>query len=110
MRWRSGELDQRIDIKRETLSGDGIGGEVVTLTDVACGLWAKVAAISGAESERFNKLNATHMLKFVIRYRDDLRDDDRIIWNGHAHNIRVINPESGRNLYLEIVAERGVAL
>ena len=104
-----GELDQKITINRETLTDDGMGGQIVTRTAVASNVWAKARALSGGAAERFDKLNATAMGRFIIRYRDDIRHDDQIVWSGVEHNIRYIEPTSSRRLYLAIDADRGVA-
>lgn len=109
MPYRPGELDQLIIIQRETQVDDGMGGQTVTLTTLVADLFAKARALSGKESERYDQLSATAMVTFIIRYRDDLQHDDRIVWNGDTYNIRYIAPASGRDLYLSIEAERGVA-
>lgn len=109
MSYRTGELTERVTFRRETLTDDGMGGQTVTWTAVAPNVWAKARALSGGEAERFDKLNATAMVRFIIRYRDDLQHDDQIVWNGVEHNIRYIEPTSSRRLYLAIDAERGVA-
>lgn len=108
MPYRTGELTERVTFRRETLTDDGMGGQIVTWTAVAT-VWAKARALSGGEAERYDQLNATAMVRFVVRYRDDLRHDDQIVWNGVEHNIRYIEPTSSRRLYLAIDAERGVA-
>lgn len=104
------ELDQLITIKREVTTPDGMGGEDVTLTTVVANLWAKARALSGKEFERYDKLNNSAMVAFIIRYRGDLKDSDRIEWNGSTYNIRYLPPATGRDMYLIIEAERGVAL
>jgi SPP1 family predicted phage head-tail adaptor len=104
-----GELDQLITIKRESLADDGMGGHDVTLSDVAVDLWAKARALSGKEFERYDQVNATAMVMFIIRNRTDLLQTDQIQWNGAAYNIRYIHPTSTRDLYLMIEAEKGVA-
>lgn len=111
MGYHSGELDQLITIKRETLTSDGIGGENVALSTITNGLnvWAKVKPQKGSESERFDKLNATQQYTFIIRYRNDLREDDHIFWGVKEFNVRSINDWGGRSHYLEIQAEYGVA-
>lgn len=110
MAFKSGELDQVILIQREVLASDGMGGQTVSLTNVAVDLPAKARALTGKEFARYDQLNASAMTVFVIRYRDDLREDDRITWNGEAYNIRYIPPISARELYRTIEAEKGVAL
>lgn len=109
MNWRPGELDQLITIKREVLTSDGLGGQNVALVDLVVGLWAKVKPMSGSEAEKFDKLNASMLNTFVVRYRDDVREDDRIIWGGEQYNIRSIAKAGSRELYTVITAERGVA-
>ena len=107
--YRPGELDQRITISREIRTNDDMGGEVITLTVIASCISAKVRQMSANESERFEKLNATATNLFVVRYRDDIREDDRIMWGGEEYNIRSIVKEGSRRLYTEYYAERGVA-
>ena len=107
MTYRAGELDQRITIKRETLTTDNMGGSTTTDTDVAS-VWAHVRPRSGRELGIHDKVEAPAMYLFVIRYRSDLLENDRIVWDGQEYNIRVIRSKGGRKLYLEIDAERGV--
>jgi len=107
--YRPGELDQRITISREIRTNDDMGGEVITLTIIANCISAKVRQMSANESERFSKLNATATNLFVVRYRDDIREDDRITWGGEEYNIRSIVKAGSRRLYTEYYAERGVA-
>lgn len=109
MSFRPGELDQLITIEREQLTDDGTGGQDLEWVTVVTDLWAKVRPLSGNEQERYDQVNAMAMATFVIRYRDDLLPTDRIVWNGEPYNIRYIPPVSGREMYLAINAERGVA-
>jgi SPP1 family predicted phage head-tail adaptor len=110
MNIRPGELDQRISILRETLSDDGFGGQNVALAVLSKTTWAHVRPMSGRESERFDKLNAEMTNLFVIRYRSDVQENDRIEWLSEQYNIRAVMKSGPRKLYLEIYAERGVAL
>jgi len=108
MKWMPGELDQRITIRRETLADDGMGGSTVSLADVAT-VWAKAIARSGREREYSDRLNAEGSYTFVIRWRNDIRESDRILWNSVQYNVRAISQDGGRKMYLELDAERGVA-
>ena len=108
MKWQPGELDQRITIVREALTTDGMGGQTVSTSTVAT-VWAKVVALSGREAVRDDRLNAESAYLFVIRWRSDVREADRITWGGVTYNIRAIKQDGGRKMYLEINAERGVA-
>lgn len=106
--YRPGEMNERISIVRESRTSDGAGGQTLTLTTLAT-VWAHVRPRSGREMERFDRINASGMYLFVIRYRTDVEESDRILWKGEYYNIRFIAQGSGRTMYLELDAERGVA-
>lgn len=108
MQWHIGELDQRITIQRETLDDDGMGGQTVALSTVAT-VWAKVIARAGRERTQAGRLDAENSYTFVIRLRRDVRESDRILWDGAQHNIRSVVRQGVREMYLELEAERGVA-
>lgn len=107
--YRPGELDQKIDFKLEVRVSDGMGGSDISLINIAVNVWCKAKPLSGKETERFDKLNATEFTKFVTRYRTDIKEDDRITWNGEEYNIRHIPRVATRSMYSEFFAERGVA-
>lgn len=106
-----GKLDQRIILQRQTEAPDGGGGLVRTWGNVANNAypWAMVRAKSGKEGLDEGRTNATFVVVFTIYNRSDLSEKDRVIWNGETYNIRGILRMSGRKLYLQIEAERGVA-
>lgn len=109
MTYRSGELDQLIDIIRNDETEDGVGGVDITPVILVDDLYAHVRPISGSEVNRFDKLNAIMTNLFVVRYRDDILETDLILWEGDQYNIRSIPKKGIRAQYLEIYAERGVA-
>jgi len=109
MSYRSGELDQFITIYRDTETDDGMGGQDLTRTNVVEDLYCYVRPLSGSESKKFEKLNAEMTNLFVVRYRDDVLESDRILWGSEEYNIRAIQKAGSRKLFLEIYAERGVA-
>jgi len=104
---RPGALDQRITLQRYTTTADGGGGVTRTWSDLAT-VWAGVMAKSGRESLEEGRINATFAVVFTIRNRD-VRETDRIIWQGENYNIRGVLREGGRAMYLRIEAERGAA-
>ena len=107
---RVGELDQRINITRETRAADGMGGGTISL-DILVGAYAKVRAKKGNEREIANQLEAPAGYVFTIRNRSDItiRENDRIDWDGIQYNIKFIANEGKRALFLDINADRGVA-
>jgi SPP1 family predicted phage head-tail adaptor len=108
--YQPGELDQKITIRRQTLVADGMGGAENSTTTLANAIWAHARPRSGKEIGAHDKVESALMYLFVIRYRGDLKEDDRITWNGEEYNIRVIKTRGARKTYLEIDAERGVTM
>lgn len=108
MTYRPGELDELIDFQREERAPDGGGGSTVTMTTFASGVWAHARPRSGKEMGNNDQVQASAMYLFVVRYRDDITEGDRIAWNGDTYNIRSILTRGPRSLYIEIDAERGV--
>lgn len=108
---RPGVMDQRITIKRVSgRTDDGMGGFTESVTTLAT-VWAAVDAKGGSEEDRAARVNAEGTVIFTIRNRRDLtlRANDRIEWEGRSYNIRVIETPGRRDMYLPILAERGVA-
>ncbi len=105
--YNPGEMDQRVSVLREARTDDGMGGASVELTTLF-EAWAHVRPRSGTEQFIADRVSAEATYLFVIRYRDTVRDDDIIQWQGVNYNIRMIQTRGPRKLYLEIEAERGV--
>ena len=108
MAFRPGELDQRITIMRDVETPDGYGGNTTAPTLIHT-LWALVRPISGNEITDYDRINAKAKYLFVVRYPIDILDSDRIEWEGTSFNIRLRKEPKGRDLYMQIEAERGVA-
>lgn len=106
--YKAGELDQRVTFLRETKVDDGMGGSSVTWATIAT-VWAKVRPMSGTEREHSDRLNAQANYLIVIRYRDDITENDVAAWKGLRFNIRFSRDEA-RSTFLPIEAERGVAI
>jgi SPP1 family predicted phage head-tail adaptor len=106
-----GEADQRVTFQRATATPDGIGGVTRTWANFAttATVWAKVTPRLGREGMEQGRINASLTATFTVRYRSDVTELDRLLWRGEAWNIRRIMRKSGRNLWLDIDAERGVA-
>ena len=106
--YRVGELDKLISVQREVRTSDGMGGDTVTPTTVVADLWAHVRPKSGKETGAQGGVEARAVYLFVIRNRSDLKESDRLVWDGQTYNIRAILSRGARSMYLEIDAERGV--
>jgi len=102
-------LDQPIEIKRKSQEQRADGSLETTLTTVMQG-FARVRPMRGGESDQGTQVEARAGYKFTIHTRSDLLDDDVIVWRGRKYNIRFIYEEGFGSIYMEIEAERGVAI
>ena len=107
MRFRPGELDQYIEIQSQLNTPDGAGGNSVTWQSKG-NIFAHVRPLGGKEITDYERVNAETRYLFVVRYPVDIDPDDRIIWEGIEFNIRALKEPKGRDLYMQIEAERGV--
>ena len=102
-----GELDQRVIIREEIHTPDGMGGNTLTFSDIAT-VWTKVKPRGGREDDSYDRINAEAGQIFIIRNRD-MSEKLRLVWQGIEYNITNIKRYGTKMLYLEIEAERGVA-
>lgn len=111
--FRPGELDQRVTFKRKEKTPDGSGGSSFVWVDAftPATVWAMVRPASGNESEDFDRLNGRATYLFVVRYPTPgpVEESYAIEWEGELYNIRFPKKPTGRRLYMQIEAERGVA-
>lgn len=106
-----GKLDQQITLQAQTETADGGGGNTAAWADFATDatVWAEVFPRGGKEGLQDGAHNASAMFVFQIRNRTDVSELDRIMWGGEPYNIRRVARRGGREMYLTIEAERGVA-
>lgn len=111
MTYRAGELDQRITFQKRVKTPDNMGGYAFDWVniDTLSNVWAHARPRSGTERAQFDQVNAEARYLFVVRNRQDIKEEYRIIWDGELFNIRYIPKPKTRALYLEIEGERGVA-
>lgn len=107
---RLGRMNQRIIFQRSVSVGDGMGGQEVETTTVAT-VWASVALKKNKyDVVEAQQVSAESLYIFTIRFRDDLLPSDTILWRGAFYNIRTPFDGDHRAAFIEIEAERGVAL
>lgn len=109
MSYRAGELRERVTFRRKSEETDEYGTVSETLSDIAT-VWAHVRPMSGRERTQAQQLEANANYLVVVRNRDELTEADVVVWRGDTMNIRFIKDRGPRSLYLEIEAERGVAI
>lgn len=108
MAYSAGELDQRVTFTRVVLTPDGAGGHTSVYTPFST-VWALVKPLSARERSAFGGIEASGIYRCVIRNRQDLREDDTLVWLGQSWNIRAILQAGTRPAFLELQIQRGVA-
>ena len=108
---RAGTLRHRIAIQIETETPDGLGGFVLTWSDVS-GLSSVPAAIwplSSRESLDAMKLESVVSSKIRIRYTSGVTSKNRILFGTRIFNIQgnPINYEE-RNKYLDLMVSEDI--
>jgi len=106
----SGMLREPVTFQRMTRTTDGAGGQTQTWATIAgAPTRAYVKAASGSERFAHDRVEAIVKLKLTTRYTSTLRESDRVLIRGKAHNIRFLNNLEFRNQWLEIGVDGGVA-
>lgn len=100
---RPGRLDKRITIQARTVTPGRMGtGSEAWADSFTC--WANVAELAAKERNAAPKVMAVRSATFMIRWRDDVAESSRIVYDGANWNITGIR-QIGRKESLEIAAE-----
>lgn len=102
--YRAGQLNKRITITSNKLLEDGAGG-YRELTKPVLRCWAHVRRQSANEAIRSGSLGAQVQSIFVIRNRSDIREYNRIVYQGQTYNILGFPNPDAHDIFLEIEAE-----
>jgi SPP1 family predicted phage head-tail adaptor len=84
-----GDLKRPITIESFTVSTDDNGQEIKTWADLDT-VWGKLAYESGGESFEADQRVAKRVVKWTIRYRDDVDETCRIHYDSKYFNIIAI--------------------
>ena len=105
----SGELDQLVTFERATATADTGGGTTRVWANLASNprSWAAVKSLRVSEKIDNGRMNATYLVEFRIRWRSDLTEADRIVWQSERYAIKGIRRGGFRNQFTLIEAERG---
>jgi len=95
-----GELRRVIRIDHFTLAADGNNQEIKTWSKLAT-VWAKVSYVSGGEVYEADQRVALRIAKFFIRYRSDVDETCRILYDTKYYDILGIE-EVDRKRFLVI--------
>ena len=105
---RAGDLDQRITLRRATVTRNGFNEPVATWSDLAI-VWAAARRVTDAEQFRAQEIGAEVTTRFTIRYSSEVANlgpADRVSFDRREYNITGVR-ELGRREWLEISAVAG---
>lgn len=104
----SGEFRERVEIVNPVRTKRADGGYDVVHTTTST-VWASVRPLSAREQEREGRSVGVVSYLFTMYRRTDLTQDQTLRWVGRDMNIKQIRLPMGRDLYIEVVADYGVA-
>ena len=99
---QAGQLDRRITIQTFSETTDNFGQEVKSFSTLAS-VWANVVEKVGREGEDGEMIAATKKVEFIIRYRTDVDEERRIVYNNNTYKIQAIQSADARKAFLKIV-------
>ena len=107
-----GRLRERIRIRRLGDVSDGKGGWVRGWSTVVEEVFAEVVGQNGREGVIANTLQGTSTYRINLRYRNDLRANDQIIWlTNNNIELNILAPPvdpTGRHEETQIFADTSV--
>ncbi len=104
----AGALRHRVALQRAITTPDGMGGQTVVWQQYAS-MRAFMAIKSGMERTAHDRQEAVQRIHAYMRYRDDVLERDRILFEGRAYQIRSVKDLEFRRQWLELDLEVGVA-
>lgn len=99
---QAGQMDRRITIQTFSETTDSFGQEVKSFSTLAS-VWANVVEKVGREGEDGEMIAATKKVEFIIRYRTDVDEEMRIVYNNNTYKIQAIQSADARKAFLKIV-------
>lgn len=105
---RTGLMRRTITIRTMTLTGDGMGGNTGTPTDVT-GVYARVDPLEGREQLQAMQTGMVRPHRFYLRYRTGMTGANQIVYDGRTFDIQsVVDPEE-KHRELVILADEVVS-
>ena len=98
-----GDFKQRVAIERYTTIDDGMGGTTQTWSEIGK-VWCNIKPLSGQKRLEFGKLDSTVTHEVLMRYREDITDQDRLKYKGKNYTLKFQINEDEESVYLNFGA------
>ena len=103
---KAGRLRNRITIQQKVIGKDNFGQDVDLWVDV-CKVRAEIRDISGREYQSSQAEQSQTDCKILIRHRNDITPDMRVLCNGIYYDIKAVL-EDVKKTRLELPCQKGV--
>ena len=94
-----GTLTDRIQLKRREMTGEAEGGHVALFVPVT-NLWARVRSLTGRQGTSADGRAVEISHAVVLRFRNDVRPGDRIVYRGRTLDVVSAADLNGRRTFL----------
>lgn len=98
-----GDFKQRVSVERYTTTSDGMGGTTQTWSEVSK-VWCNIIPLSGQKRLEFGKLDSTVTHEVLMRYRENISDQDRLKYNNSNYTLKFKINEGEEGSYLRFGA------
>ena len=109
MTFNAQELNQRILVQEFTFTQDPITGAAIESWDDKFEVFAKAEGMVGQERFVANQTLFQDPVKFTVRYRDDIKAGDRVVWRGKNYDVQSIVDIKGKRRELLLYTEGGIS-
>lgn len=99
----SGSLDQQIILK--SFSETNSFGQLTPAYTTVATVWAQVISQRGQEAFEAARVNAKETVRVKLRFRDDVTNKWRFVWEGQIYNITHTDRSSRRKGELWLTGE-----
>lgn len=103
---KAGRLRKRITIQQKVIGKDEFGQDIDQWVDV-CNVRAEIRDISGREYQSSQAEQSQTDCKILIRHRNDIAPDMRVMCNGIYYDIKAVLEDIKRTR-LELPCQKGV--
>lgn len=103
---KAGRLRNRITIQKKVIGKDNFGQDIDQWVDV-CNVRAEIRDISGREYQSSQAEQSQTDCKILIRHRNDITPDMRVMCNGIYYDIKAVL-EDVKRTRLELPCQKGV--
>ena len=109
---RSGQLNRRITLQRQSTAQDSYGGPVRTWTDLGT-FWAEIQPLSGRELESAQRMASEISHQIVVRYQAIFADTRQVagyraLYRSRSFNIHAALNDEERNVLVTLLASEGL--